>query len=183
MNLNNINFFKCVFEDSGTVPGIKNNDFYKERSYLGGWTVSDRHPYTGLKRKAFTEHIHLNTVQDISINDLRNSLELTVKKYATDKNVIFLSGGKDSTALAHVFKKLNIPFIPVSIYSTVSNTTEKHIVKTIEQELNLNVKYFKLDTIPEKDFFYWIENPYTAKVIALKELGLNEDLFHILSIF
>ena len=174
MNLNNINFFKCVFEDSGTVPGIKNNDFYKERSYLGGWTVSDRHPYTGLKRKAFTEHIHLNTVQDVSINDLRNSLELTVKKYATDKNLIFLSGGKDSTALAHVFKKLNIPFIPVSIYSTVSNTTEKHIVKTIEQELNLNVKYFKLDTIPEKDFFYWIENPYTAKVIALKELGLTD---------
>ena len=116
----------------------------------------------------------MNTVQDISINDLRNSLELTVKKYATDKNVIFLSGGKDSTALAHVFKKLNIPFIPVSIYSTVSNTTEKHIVKTIEQELNLNVKYFKLDTIPEKDFFYWIENPYTAKVIALKELGLTD---------
>lgn len=178
MNLNNIDFFKCVFEDPGTVPGTFNNDFFKERSYLGGWTVSTRHPYNGLKRFPFTNYIHSNTVEDVSIDDLRQTLESTVKNYATDKNVIFLSGGKDSTALAHVFKKLEIPFTAVSLFSTVSNTTEKHIVKIIEQELDIDVKYFRLDTIPQKDFFYWVENPYTAKVIALTELGLtNHRIF------
>tara|TARA_E500000178_G_C17024849_1_gene757420 strand:+ start:1776 stop:2759 length:984 start_codon:yes stop_codon:yes gene_type:complete len=171
MNLNHINFFSCYFDDGDGEP---NKDFYTERKFLGGWTVSDRHPIKGLKRHAPSESLPSEDIFDISIDDLRMILEDVICNYATDKNVIFLSGGKDSTALAHAFKQLDIPFTPVSLCSKVSTTSELDVVKQIEAELDINVKYFNIDTIPEKNFKYWIENPYTAKVMAVRELGLEK---------
>ena len=169
MNLNNTNYFDCTFEfgESNKI----NKDFFKERDFLGGWTVSDRSPLTGLKRYASKEILPQSKIIDISIKDLRNILENTIKKYATDKNVIFLSGGKDSSTLAYIFKKLEIPFEAVSLYSNISLTTELQAIKQLEKELEIKVNYFKLDTIPKVDFPYWIENPYTAKCIAVKELN------------
>lgn len=171
MNLNRIDYFKCEFE-SGT--GETNNDFFIERNFLGGWTVSNRHPVNGLKRKSSEYVLPKKEILDIPVSVLRSMLEDNISKYATDKNVIFLSGGKDSTALAHVFKKLNIPFIPVSLYSNVSHTTEYNIVKQIADEIKLDVEFVKLDTIPKTHFSYWVENPYTAKVYAIKKLGLED---------
>ena len=54
MNLNHINFFSCYFDDGDGEP---NKDFYTERKFLGGWTVSDRHPIKGLKRHAPSESL------------------------------------------------------------------------------------------------------------------------------
>jgi hypothetical protein len=170
MNLNNIDYFYCDFE-AVTTKEI-NSDFFKERDFLGGWTVSDRHPYLGFKRKSSNLILPEKNISNISVDDLRHILETTVKKYATDKNVILLSGGKDSSTLAYVFKKLNIPFTPVSLYSTISQTTEINIVKQLEKELNLNVVYYRIDTIPKHNFEYWVENPYTAKRIAIENLNL-----------
>jgi len=171
MNLNRIDYFKCEFENGS---GETNSDFFTERSFLGGWTVSDRHPVKGLKRKSSEYVLPKEEILDIPVSVLRSMLEDNISKYATDKNVIFLSGGKDSTALAHVFKKLNIPFIPVSLYSNVSHTTEYNIVKQIANEIKLDVEFVKLDTIPKTHFSYWVENPYTAKVYAIKKLGLED---------
>ena len=171
MNLNNIDFFTCKFEDGA---GDTNEDFYKERYFLGGWTVSDRHPVTGLKRIASKDILPLKKTLDITVAELRKILENTIKKYVTDKNVIFLSGGKDSTTLAYIFKTLDIPFVPVSLYSKSSATTEVNIVKQIEQELDISVKYYRIDTIPKTHFSYWIENPYTAKKMAVEDLSLQD---------
>jgi hypothetical protein len=172
MNLNDTDYFSCTFE-AGEGNKI-NKDFFTERNYLGGWTVSDRHPLVGLKRQGSTEVLPQNKIINISPADLRSILENTLKKYATDKNVIFLSGGKDSSTLAYVFKQLDIPFIPVSLYSSTSTTTEVNVVQQLEKELELEVKYFKIDTIPKVDFPFWVENPYTAKAMAIKELGLQD---------
>ena len=101
-------------------------------------------------------------------------LEANIKQYATNNNVIFLSGGKDSTALAHAFKKLDIPFTAISLYSDIAPTSEKSVVAQLEIELDISVTYYKLNTIPEVNFKYWVENPYTAKRIALEELGLTD---------
>lgn len=172
MNLNNIDYFTCNFDiDKGNQL---NPDFFKELNFLGGWTVSDRHPLTGLKRHASKKILPQNKIINISVTDLRHILEKTVKNYATDKNVILLSGGKDSSTLAYIFKKLNIPFVPVSLYSSISTTTEFNVVKQLEKDLDINVKYYKIDTIPEVKFPYWIENPYTAKRIAIEELKLTD---------
>ena len=170
MNLNKIDYFTCKFEIG---QGERNEDFFKERDFLGGWTISNRHPVKGLKRISSDTIIAQNTVMEIKPSVLRDLLENTIKLYATDKNIIFLSGGKDSTALAHAFKTLNIPFKAVSIYSKLSPTTEIDIVKSIQKELNIDVIYYAIDTIPKTEFKYWIENPYTAKVIAINELGLQ----------
>lgn len=172
MNLNNIDYFYCDFEvgDSNKI----NPDFYEERKFLGGWTVSDRHPLLGLKRKSSDKILPKDNVYDITPKVLRAILQDNIKTYATDKNVIFLSGGKDSTALAHAFIKNDIPFVPVSLYSDISITTESNIVKQIADQMKLDVEYVKIDTIPKVDFPYWVENPYTAKVLAIKELGLED---------
>tara|TARA_B100001287_G_C22684256_1_gene532305 strand:+ start:1554 stop:2537 length:984 start_codon:yes stop_codon:yes gene_type:complete len=170
MNLNKIDYFTCKFEIG---QGERNEDFFKERDFLGGWTISNRHPVKGLKRISSDTIIAQNTVMEIKPSVLRDLLENTIKLYATDKNIIFLSGGKDSTALAHAFKTLNIPFKAVSLYSKLSPTTEIDIVKSIQKELNIDVIYYNIDTIPKTEFKYWIENPYTAKVIAINELGLQ----------
>lgn len=171
MNLNNIDYFYCSF-DEGT--GKTNKDFFAERKYLGGWTVSDRHPIIGLKRHASKEILPQDKIVNISHADLRIILEETLKKYATDKNVIFLSGGKDSSALAHAFKQLDIPFEPVSLYSNLSSTTEVNVVKQLEKELDIKVNFYHLDIIPIVDFPYWVENPYTAKAMAVRDLGLTD---------
>tara|TARA_B000000565_G_C23724631_1_gene354800 strand:- start:10 stop:993 length:984 start_codon:yes stop_codon:yes gene_type:complete len=170
MNLNKIDYFTCKFEIG---QGERNEDFFKERDFLGGWTISNRHPVKGLKRISSDNIIAQNTVMEIKPSVLRDLLENTIKLYATDKNIIFLSGGKDSTALAHAFKTLNISFKAVSLYSKLSPTTEIDIVKSIQKELNIDVIYYNIDTIPKTEFKYWIENPYTAKVIAINELGLQ----------
>lgn len=170
MNLNKIDYFTCKFEIG---QGERNEDFFKERDFLGGWTISNRHPVKGLKRISSDTIIAQNTVMEIKPSVLRDLLENTIKLYATDQNIIFLSGGKDSTALAHAFKTLNIPFKAVSLYSKLSPTTEIDIVKSIQKELNIDVIYYNIDTIPKTEFKYWIENPYTAKVIAINELGLQ----------
>jgi hypothetical protein len=170
MNLNNTNYFDCAFEEG---DGEVNKDFFKERECLGGWTVSNRHPVQGLKRIASQKILPESKIKNITINELKNILEQTIKKYASNKNVIFLSGGKDSTSLAHAFTELDIPFVPVSLYSGISPTTEKSIVAQIEKELGLKVEYFQLDTIPKTVFRYWVENPYTAKKIAIEKLGLQ----------
>ena len=47
MNLNKIDYFTCKFQIG---EGERNEDFFKERNFLGGWTISDRHPIKGLKR-------------------------------------------------------------------------------------------------------------------------------------
>lgn len=170
MNLNDVSFFTSEFEQ-GKEQSI-DDDFFKERSYLGGWTVSERHPYKGLKRKQSKDILPSKIINNSKPSDLRNIIEKVILKYATDKNVILLSGGKDSTTLAHIFKKLNIPFIPISLYSTISQFTEQNTVRQIEKELSIEVNYFKVDKIELKDFKYWIENPYTAKRKAIEELGL-----------
>ena len=172
MNLNNTDYFSCTFE-TGESNAI-NKDFFKERDFLGGWTVSDRNPLIGLKRHASKEILPQNKIIDISIEDLKNILESTIKKYATDKNIIFLSGGKDSSTLAYIFKRLEIPFKAISLYSEVSQTTEFNIVKQLEKSLEIDVNYYKIDTIPKIDFSYWVENPYTAKNMAVKDLGLTD---------
>ena len=171
MNLNNIDYFKCFFD---TGVGERNDDFFIERKHLGGWTVSNRHPIKNLKRYPPKESIVSNKILNIKIKDLRKILEDTIKKYATDKNVILLSGGKDSTTLAYVFKKLDIPFIPVSLFSGISLTTEKSVVNRIELDLDINVVYYRIDSIPKTEFPYWVENPYTAKVIAINNLELSD---------
>lgn len=173
MNINNVDFFSCHFEmiyDHHTL----NNDFYKERSILGGWTVSDRHPVQGCKRQAMVNLLPDKQINKAQVQDLRNIIEKTIKKYATDKNIILLSGGKDSTALAHIFKKLNIPFKAISLYSDLSMTSERPVVQQIANVLDIQVEYYKLDIIPEHIFRYWIENPYTAKYIAINDLGLED---------
>lgn len=172
MNLNKIDYFFCEFEN-GESDKI-NNDFYKERNFLGGWTVSDRHPLIGLKRKKSEALLPKDHIIEITPSALKVILENTIKKYATNKNVIFLSGGKDSVTLAHAFLKLGVPFVPVSLYSNISTTTEHSVVEQIATAIGLTVEYYKLDTIPKKDFAYWIENPYTAKVLAIKKLGLED---------
>ena len=171
MNLNHIDYFTCNFDDT-TVEDI-NKDFYKERDMLGGWTVSNRHPNLGCKRHTASTVLPKGKLSTATPSDLRAMLEDTIKRYATDNNVIFLSGGKDSTALAHAFKSLDIPFVAVSLYSSISATTEYNIVQQIANTMQLDVRYYKLDTIPTVDFKYWIENPYTAKALAVKDLGLE----------
>tara|TARA_B100001173_G_scaffold311848_2_gene330508 strand:- start:2312 stop:3301 length:990 start_codon:yes stop_codon:yes gene_type:complete len=173
MNLNNIDFFACTFDKSSS-DAKKNEDFYTERKFLGGWTVSDRHPKIGYKRHTASCVLPSNQVSTATPQDLKNMLEASIKHYATNNNVIFLSGGKDSTALAHAFKKLDIPFTAVSLYSDIAPTSEKSVVEQIGIELGISVTYYKLDTIPEVNFKYWVENPYTAKRIALEELGLTD---------
>ena len=170
MNLNKIDYFTCKFQIG---EGERNEDFFKERNFLGGWTISDRHPIKGLKRISSDINIANDTVMEIKPAVLRALLEDTIKLYATNKNIIFLSGGKDSTTLAYSFKQLDIPFKAVSLYSKLSPTTELDIVKSIQKELKIDVEYYNIDTIPNTNFKYWIENPYTAKVIAISELGLQ----------
>ena len=170
MNLHKIANFTCKFQ---ICEGERTEDFFKDRNFFGGWTISDRHPIKGLKRISSNINIANDTVMEIKPAVLRALLEDTIKLYATNKNIIFLSGGKDSTTLAYSFKQLDIPFKAVSLYSKLSPTTELDIVKSIQKELKIDVEYYNIDTIPNTDFKYWIENPYTAKVIAINELGLQ----------
>ena len=139
MNVNNVDFFSCHFEKAISHSSL-NNDFYKERSMLGGWTVSDRHPVQDYKRYATTQVLPDKQINKAQVKDLRNIIEKTIKKYATDNNVISLSGGKDSTALAHIFKKLNIPFKAVSLYSDLSITSERPVVQQIANVLDIEVE-------------------------------------------
>ena len=86
MNLNKIDYFTCKFQIG---EGERNEDFFKERNFLGGWTISDRHPIKGLKRISSDINIAADTIQEIKPAVLRALQEDTIKLYATDKNIIF----------------------------------------------------------------------------------------------
>jgi len=176
MILNNIDFFLCEFDETDCIS--IDDDFYKEREFLGGWTVSERHPIKGFKRKSSKLSLPDKETSKISTTELKNILENTIKKYATENNVLFLSGGKDSTALAYSFKNLGIPFTPVCLYSEISTTTEKHIVESLSTELDLKTIFFEVSVIPKINFKYWADNTYTAKKLAVESLNLtNFTLF------
>lgn len=172
MNINDIEYFYCEF-DKTDQQDTNNQEFLRERDIMGGWTVSDRHPVLNLKRKSSKLKLPENKINTTSVLSLRDILEKTVKKYASDNNVLLMSGGKDSVTLAHVFKKLDIPFVPLHIYSSISSTTEKHIVEKISNELKIDTKFYEIDQIPYYDFKFWVEHPYVAKTIAIKKLNLN----------
>ena len=171
MNVNDVEFFKVSFDDG---IGNKDLDFFEERNYLGGWTVSSRHPVKGFKKRRSTSILPSKIVNRCSVLDLRSILEKTILKYASDKNLIFMSGGKDSTTLAHVFKKLDIPFKALTLYSDVSKTSEVSIIKNLEKTLDIEIIYYKINEIPLTNFPFWVENPYTAKVKSIQDLNLRD---------
>ena len=173
MNINNIEHFETWF-DIGDGP--QNEDFFTERTFLGGWTVSDRHPVKGLKRHTHNMSLLDDNVVDCSIQELKDIIESILPEYAEEKNALFISGGKDSTTLAHILKKLDIPFVPVSLHSSNSRTSEYSVVKDIEKDLGIRVEYVEIDSIPQTEFKYWVENPYTAKCIAIEKLGLQDHV-------
>ena len=59
--------------------------------------------------------------------ELRDNFEKYIIDKCSDKNVLFLSGGKDSATLAHIIKKLNLQdkFKFISLWSAKSKTNEK----------------------------------------------------------
>ena len=70
MNVNDVEFFKVSFDDG---IGDKDSDFFEERSYLGGWTVSSRHPIKGFKKRRSTSILPSKIVNRCSVLDLRRS--------------------------------------------------------------------------------------------------------------
>ena len=84
MNINDVDFFSCHFEKA---KDYNNDDFYKERSMLGGWTVSDRHPSHEGKRHASTRVLPDKQINKAQVQDLRNIIEKTIKKYKIKKYI------------------------------------------------------------------------------------------------
>jgi hypothetical protein len=172
MNINDVEYFYCEFDK--TTDDTNNQEFLREREFLGGWTVSDRHPVLNLKRKFSKLRLPDDSINSAKVTDLRNILEKTIKKYSSDKNILLMSAGKDSTTLAHIFKKLDIPFIPLHLYSSISPTTEKYIVERISNDLKINTEFYEVSRIPHYNFKFWIENPYLAKKLAIENLSLQD---------
>lgn len=111
----------------------------------------------------------------------RSMVEQCVARAAKERNVLLLSGGTDSTTLAGIVKKLGLDstFEFVHIYSDSQTLTEKKVVERISQEMGLSVRHcqvrFAGDILPEqkqRQFSFWIENPFPAKRQGVEASGL-----------
>ena len=179
----------------------RNEQFFFERDMLGGFTVSNRTQYNDIKRVQPDCIVHIkNGVDSIKqfqslMNDkittenfaeLRDNFEKYIIDKCSDKNVLFLSGGKDSATLAHIIKKLNLQdkFKFISLWSAKSKTNEKEAVTRIAEAIGIEVQFVQIEysgkifdqKTNEQLFDFWIENSYSAKKKAIQILGLQDHL-------
>ena len=179
----------------------RNEQFFFERDMFGGFTASNRTKYNEIKRVQPDCIVHIkNGVDSIKqfqslMNDkvapenfaeLRDNFEKYIIDNCSDKNVLFLSGGKDSATLAHVIKKLNLQdkFKFISLWSANSKTNEKEAVTRIAEAIGIEVQFVAIDhsgkifdeKTNEQFFDFWIENSYSAKKKAVHLLGLQDHL-------
>ena len=175
----------------------RDDSFFNERKMMGGFTVSLRTPYLNIRRVPTDAMIHVKNgetkiikqetliddkLSTNSIEDIRTYFENLIEKNVAEKNVLFLSGGKDSTTLAHIIKKLGLEkkFKFVSLWSPKAKQHEKEPVTRIASQLQIDVQFVPIeysgqifDEETNKHFFsHWIENTYSAKRKAIFDLDI-----------
>tara|TARA_A100001388_G_C28757590_1_gene495850 strand:+ start:190 stop:1488 length:1299 start_codon:yes stop_codon:yes gene_type:complete len=179
----------------------RDDSFFNERKMMGGFTVSLRTPYLNIRRVPTDAMIHVKNgetkiikqetliddkLSTNSIEDIRTYFENLIEKNVAEKNVLFLSGGKDSTTLAHIIKKLGLEkkFKFVSLWSPKAKQHEKEPVTRIASQLQIDVQFVPIeysgqifDEETNKHFFsHWIENTYSAKRKAIFDLDISDHL-------
>lgn len=120
--------------------------------------------------------------EDLRQKDFIELVESKVKDLARNQNTLLLSGGTDSTALAGIIKKIGLEnhFEFVHIYSEHQALSENHVVESIADRMKLRVNHLKVNfsggILPEereRQFSFWVDNPFLAKRKAIELAGLQ----------
>lgn len=110
-------------------------------------------------------------------------VEAKVENLASEQNTLLLSGGTDSTALAGIIKKIGLEnkFEFVHVYSEHQALSENHVVAALAEKMKLKVRYLKVNfsggILPEerdRQFSFWVDNPFLAKRKAIDLAGLRD---------
>ena len=184
------------------TSNLSNNEsFNNEKKVMGGFTVSSLTPFNEISKvptdaivhvkDGKTNIIHHETLIDDhlstnGIEEIRDNFQNLIRENVAEKNVLFLSGGKDSTTLAHIIKKLNLDhkFKFISLWSPKAKQHEKEPVTRIASRLDIPVEFVSVDYSGEifdedtnKHFFsFWTENTYSAKRKAIIDKGYTDHL-------
>ena len=199
-NQNDYDFF---YQDIAKRTEIKTKEesFYNERKVMGGFTVSDMSPFKEIKRVPIDSIVHVkdgetkiikhdtlidSSVSSNGVEEVKTNFENFIAKNCAEKNVLFLSGGKDSTTIAHVVKKLGLAnkFRFLSLWSPKAKQHEKEPVSRIAIHLDIPVEFIEVeysgrifdDETNARFFDFWTENTYSAKRKAIMDLGLTDSL-------
>jgi asparagine synthetase B (glutamine-hydrolysing) len=98
--------------------------------------------------------------------------ESIVSRLVKSENTLLISGGTDSTALAGIVKKLRFQekFRFVHVFSPLQPQSELEILARSGKNMGLKVETVRVDLsgdiVPEihdRQFSFWIENPFPAK--------------------
>jgi hypothetical protein len=154
----------------GSETNIKN--LYRVEPGKYYWN-GDQHRYINLL-EGKTNVLNPDTIKDL----LKQSFERKLEKSG---NGLLLSGGKDSSSLLGCMLNWNYDVKPVSLTSKRQPSSEKKIVKRLENEYNINVDFVDIEysgpilTEDENKKFYgfWRENPFGAKRHALSKYNFS----------
>jgi asparagine synthetase B (glutamine-hydrolysing) len=111
-------------------------------------------------------------------------VESTIEQLIGAKNTLLFSGGTDSTALAGIVKKIGrvADFKFVHVYSALQSQSELNIIAQTSTEMGLQIETARVDMsgdilpeISDRQFSFWIENPFPAKRRAVELLGLQDN--------
>lgn len=107
-------------------------------------------------------------------------MEDAVNRDISEKNILLLSGGTDSTALAGILKKLGRVdrFQFVHTYSPIQQFSEKDQVEEISREMGIPVHFREVlftgdidQEVSRRQFSFWVENPFPGKRSSIEGLA------------
>lgn len=187
-----------VFSDVKHTLSCSSDNHQKliQRQLLGGQTLGLGTTVNEIERICPGHYLHngqqyeyLNLCDYQETTDqtetIANCCNLAITQLAETQNSLLMSAGTDSTALAAAMQQNHIPCEFVHVYSENSVLSEAHHAKRISQEMGLNTVFHHQavsgDILPndsERQYSFWIENPFSAKKAAIIEGGYSRNVFN-----
>lgn len=151
-----------------------------ETTYVGAHRILPGHYLRNGKQFSYINFFDYCGDESAQSDYFSTLVEKSISELVTDHNLLLLSGGTDSTAIAGVVKKLKIEdkFKFVHAYSRLQPLTERPLVEKIAREMKLDVIYEQIEysgnilpTQSQRQFSFWIENPFLAKRLSVENSG------------
>jgi len=161
---------------------------------FGGYNISNRttvqgvlrvEPGTYVKNGQITHYCQIMqaSAYEFDPDHFRSLLMSAVSKLAGDKNLIFLSGGKDSSSLLGCMLAADIGDIStVTITSPRQIYSDVDIVRQLDQYYGTNTLYavteysgeILSDQENDRFFSYWRENPFGSKKYVVNNYNFSD---------
>lgn len=168
-------------------------EFLAQRELLGGQTIGPSTPNSSITRlepgyvldksgntRRFIDPAVIAPDGTFSVDEFTSTVENVIRTNLKENNALLLSAGTDSVTLAAILRKLDVlsRVRLLHVHSHLQPLSERSHCERIAAEMGLAVEYveqaYSGDIIPEisdRQFSFWIENPFPAKKAAVISAG------------